>query len=363
MFNSTTLEVAIGMALIYLLLSLFCTAINEGIAGILGSRAKNLEKGIKSLFTEGLKTAVKNDGTGGNTPVVTLAEAIYDHGLVQSLYRSTATERVAKWYTKLGSDLPSYIPSRIFASALLDVIFPVNKTPASPVNTVAGSNAATPTAPLPTAALPSDLPTMLSKLDDLPDSKGKQAITTLVKQTGGDIVKLRQAFENWYDDGMDRVAGWYKRKTQLVLFFIGLIIAVCLNVDSITIGRTLWVSPALRSYAVTTAEQYANEKSKTLPSVDAPKDLSVLQSLALPIGWNTSKYPWMEEHGAGATYSQSFSFFNLLFVLVGWLLTAIAMTLGAPFWFDILNQFMVVRSTIKPREKSEVEGSKDSKGK
>jgi hypothetical protein len=362
MFNSTTLEVAIGMALIYLLLSLFCTAINEGIAGILGSRAKNLENGIKSLFTEGLKTAAKNHDTGASTPAVTLAEAIYDHGLVQSLYRSTPIERAAKWYARLGSDLPSYIPTRIFASALLDVIFSVNKTITSPVIAVGGSDATTPTVPLPPAALPSDLSTMLSTLEDLPDSKGKQAIITLVKQSGGDIVKLRQALENWYDDGMDRVAGWYKRKTQLVLFFIGLIIAVCLNVDSITIGRTLWVSPALRSYAVTTAEQYANEKSKTLPSADAPRDLSVLQSLALPVGWNTSKYPWMEERGAGATYSQSFSFSNLLFVLVGWLLTAIAMTLGAPFWFDTLNQFMVVRSTIKPREKSEVEGSKDSKG-
>jgi hypothetical protein len=49
--------------------------------------------------------------------------------------------------------------------------------------------------------------------------------------------------------------------------------------------------------------------------------------------------------------------------LLGWLLTAIAMILGAPFWFDTLNQFMVIRSTIKPREKSDVEGSKDSKKK
>jgi hypothetical protein len=363
MLNSTTLEVAIGMALVYLLLSLFCTAINEGIAGILGSRAKNLEKGIKSLFTDGLRTKETNDGTGGSTLAVTLAEAIYDHGLVQSLYRSTANERAAKWYKKLGSDLPSYIPSRIFASALLDVIFSVNKTTASRANTIAGSDAATPPVPLSPAVLPSDLSTMLSTLEDLPDSKGKQAIMTLVKQTEGDIVKLREAFENWYDDGMDRVAGWYKRKTQLVLFIVGLIIAVSLNVDSISIGRTLWMNPALRSYAVISAEQYAKENSKTLPSVSASRDLSALQSLALPIGWNTSKYPWMEEHGAGATYSQSFSTFNLLFVITGWLLTAVAMTLGAPFWFDTLNQFMVVRSTIKPREKSEVEGSKDSKSK
>jgi hypothetical protein len=28
-----------------------------------------------------------------------------------------------------------------------------------------------------------------------------------------------------------------------------------------------------------------------------------------------------------------------------------AITLGAPFWFDLLNRFMVARSTVKPDEK------------
>ena len=121
MFNSTTLEVAIGMAFIYLLLSLFCTAINEAFAGLLGARAKNLEKGIKSLFTDGLKTVA--DSKSG-TAAVTLTEAIYDHGLVQGLYRSTVAEGARKWYVRVGSNLPSYIPSRVFASALFDILFP-----------------------------------------------------------------------------------------------------------------------------------------------------------------------------------------------------------------------------------------------
>jgi hypothetical protein len=321
MLNSTTLEVAIGMAFVYLILSLFCTAINEAIAGILGSRAKNLEKGIKSLFTEGLKTAEKTDGNGIKIPAVTLAQSIYDHGLVQSLYRSTASEKPASWYNKLGSNLPSYIPARVFSSALFDLLF-------------AGAPDAT-TAPT--------LSTMLAKAQELPDSKGKQAILTLVNQAGGDITRTRQAFETWYNDGMERVAGWYKRKTQLVLFFVGLIIAVSLNVDSITIGRSLWANPALRSYAVAAAEQYALANSKTAPkpSADAQQDLAVLQSLALPIGWS---------HVQGTPGKPSLSISNLVFVLTGWFLTAIAMTLGAPFWFDTLNRFMVVRSTIKPGE-------------
>ena len=339
MLNSTTLEVAVGMALVYLLLSLFCTAINEGIAGILNSRAKNLEKGIRSLFTEGLKTEEVGSGKDVTTKAVTLAEVVYNHGLIPSLYQSgsggAADEKVRK--------LPSYIPSRTFASALLDILFNDDKS-----NRV---------------GLPTDLTSMLNKMKVLPDSKGKEAMITLVIQANGDIAKTRESFENWFDDGMDRAAGWYKRKTQLVLFLIGLIIAIGLNVDSITIGRALWASPAMRSYAMTTAQQYANEKSKTLPSADASKDLSILQSLALPIGWDASRRPWREEHGTGPSYSTSFSGFSLLFAVAGWLLTAIAMTLGAPFWFDTLNQFMVVRSTIKPQEKSQSEGSKDSQKK
>src|SRR6266567_2463380 len=396
MFNSTTLEVAIGMAFVYLLLSLFCTAINEGIAGIFASRAKNLEKGIRSLFTEGLKIEeVKVDDVIAKK-AVTLADAIYNHGLIQSLYRSGKGE-----LEKEARSLPSYIPSRVFASALLDVVFPDDKT--NP------------------AGLPTTLEGMIAKLKLLPESKGKEAMMTLVIQANGDIDATREAFEQWYDDGMDRAAGWYKRKTQLVLFILGLGIAVSLNVDSIAVGRSLWTSPALRSYAIAAAENYAKQhpigaepavhsggtdnstaapapatetmtapqtaadttpaqtsptdttKAATPDSKDAAAtgspqravqllgkvsgvqmqnastDLAALQSLSLPIGWSDASTPWKQKDPRT----------GVLFAVVGWLLTAMAMTLGAPFWFDMLNQFMVVRSTIKPREKSQVEKSKD----
>ncbi len=46
-------------------------------------------------------------------------------------------------------------------------------------------------------------------------------------------------------------------------------------------------------------------------------------------------------------------------MIAGWAITAFAVSLGAPFWFDILNKFMVVRSTVKPAEKSPPEASKD----
>jgi hypothetical protein len=62
--------------------------------------------------------------------------------------------------------------------------------------------------------------------------------------------------------------------------------------------------------------------------------------LRLPIGWGAAREPWTER-------------------ILGWLLTIFAVSLGAPFWFDVLNKFIVIRSTVKPREKSPEEGSED----
>jgi hypothetical protein len=45
--------------------------------------------------------------------------------------------------------------------------------------------------------------------------------------------------------------------------------------------------------------------------------------------------------------------------VLGLLITAFAISLGAPFWFDLLNKFMIVRATVKPKEKSPDEASVD----
>jgi hypothetical protein len=72
-------------------------------------------------------------------------------------------------------------------------------------------------------------------------------------------------------------------------------------------------------------------------------NLAELNALGLPIGLHKTDLdpPMVLRH------------------LPGWLLTALAVSLGAPFWFDLLNKFMVVRSTVKPDEKSGQEASKD----
>jgi hypothetical protein len=345
MFGNGLVEVAIGMVFVYLLLSLISSVLNEWIAGLLGMRARNLEQGIRSLFTDGNLT-----GCGADKKAQSLADAIYDHGLVQSLFRAT-------WINKLfrHPGRPSYIPSRTFAAALLDVLAPAD---------AGGSK---------------DLAATRTKVNGLPDSKGKQALLAILGQVQGNIEEARSAIENWYNDGMDRVSGWYKRKSQMILLALAIIVTWLTNTDSILVAKTLWNSPTLRASTVAAAEDYvknydkhgrlkakapADQDERSSDVKTQVKDINDrLNNIQLPIGW-PGKNAKNDDSTEGDYYDARAFPWNWpqgFFRVLGWFLTAIAISLGAPFWFDVLNKFMVVRSTVKPQEKSAPEGSKDAK--
>lgn len=378
MFNSIILDVAIGMAFVYLLLSLLCSAAAEVIAGTLSLRAKNLEAGIRSLFSDGF-------GPGDNAFV----REIYEHGLVRGLYRDAAIDLVPAAKTqittlyeratgKTGRQLPSYIPARTFSLALIDILAQAGKSTSTQTNTE--------TSPPTIAKLPMDA--ISDSLEALLPSSAKQALQSLYLSAGGDIDKLQANFEDWYNDAMDRTAGWYKRQNQKILLGLGLGVAILANANSITLARVLWLDKGIREATVANANEYMKGNPVAACDPSTLKDsitgkpctpatpnaelgtlrnnLDLLQQKVaavssagtetlLPIGWTHGLW-----EGPFFTHFHRGEHLKLLLVpLAGWILTAIALSFGAPFWFDLLNKFMVVRSTIKPQEKSQVEGSKD----
>jgi hypothetical protein len=181
----------------------------------------------------------------------------------------------------------------------------------------------------------------------------RSVILAALDDTQDDIGAVRKNFENWFDGTMDRVSGWYRRLTQTVLFLIGIFAAATLNVDSITIATRLTSDKALRNAIVSTAQH------PTTPSDNKTyAELSDgLTKIGFPIGYKSGFYPepQMCDFQGGCTFRME------VFVrtALGWFVMAFAIMLGAPFWFDVLNKFMVVRSTVKPSEKSKEEGSKD----
>jgi len=104
----------------------------------------------------------------------------------------------------------------------------------------------------------------------------------------------------------------------------------------------------------------ADIKKQVDDARNAFKDVS---DLGIPLGWSrgvphtlvAACHNWRDYH----SYTNLILDGNAWEILIGWILTAIAISLGAPFWFDILNKFMVIRSTVKPQEKSRTEASKD----
>ena len=346
MFNTSIFEVVIGLVFVYLLLSLICTAAQEVIEAWLKKRAKDLEAGIRELLND-------PQGTG-------LAKQVYEHPLIFGLYSGNYAPTTWKeFFRSWGrTNLPSYIPGSNFAVALLDVVLHPDRVP-STVKSDTPVSAPPPATPPPgTPSLP--IREIIGQVENV---QIRRALLALAEAAGDDENRLRAGVAAWFDSQMDRVSGWYKRWSEVVILLLGLALTIGLNVDTITIGAALAQDPQLRQQVVNAAEKY-NEQQKqaeqekksqqipgqaaeTAPDVETARkklqeELDRLSVLGLPIGWNANDprvHPGINASGWASK-------------IAGWLLTALAISLGSPFWFDLLNKFMIVRSTVKPIEKS-----------
>jgi len=279
MFGSTILDVALGIVLTFLVLSLVASATVEMIASALAWRANTLLQGIKELLNDNAFTGLVKD--------------IYNHAAV-----NPRTDGTAQTQDQLGAK-PSYIDPTQFASALIDILQLAPGVSATAADLQNRVNAALP------GAANAQLRTMLNGM---------------IARAGGDIDRVHKDIADWFDTAMDRVAGAYKRKTQLWAFLTALLLAIVLNIDTVKIAQALWQQPMImKGFVAPPAGQTAQQ------AVDQ------LQNLGIPFGWNALAW----------TYAWSFP--TILYVLAGWLISAVATMFGAPFWFDTLQKCVQLR--------------------
>jgi len=338
------IEVAIGLILVYLFSSLICSAINEMIEGVLKNRATDLEKGLRALLQD-------PQGNG-------IVKELYNHPLVFGLFKGeyhskSNPTRLSFWRYLTPTNLPSYIPAANFSRALLDIVLnpstagasaPPAGTPATPAPSTGGTPAA------PATSTPMTMANLQQAVAGIPNQYIKSALSSLLETAGRDINAVRKNVEEWFDSSMDRVAGWYKRRTQWILLVMGLVVAVVFNVSTITISHHLWIDAPLREAVVSKAasQQQGGSAGKT-PGERLTDVRDALNSLGLPIGWSDITF---KEHSVVVSKTEYSRRYWFLISALGWLLTACAVSFGAPFWFDLLNKFLVIRSTIKPEKKS-----------
>ncbi|WP_419806874.1 hypothetical protein [Terriglobus sp.] len=317
MLGSSILDVAIGIVFIFLLSSLIASAMREGLEAWLKTRASHLEAGLREILKD-------PSGTG-------LVTHFYNHPLIYSLFSGEYVPdpklNTSSLSVTRGRNLPSYIPSRNFAIALMDM--------AARGPQAAGSTISTE---------PVTLDAIRSNLGSIENPAVQRALLIALDGAAGDLAKAQANLEAWYDSAMDRVSGWYKRSTQIILLVLGLLLAVALNISTVRIGETLYHDKTARDLVVSSAEKvHATEPINYETASKSLGDLSLL------VGWpktrdgvrNELAHYWAPD-------------------IAGWLLTAFAVSIGAPFWFDLLNRLIIVRSTVKPHQKSPEDASIES---
>lgn len=134
---------------------------------------------------------------------------------------------------------------------------------------------------------------------------------------------------------MERISGWYKRRLQTISLIVALGLTVLLNMGSISISKALWESPALRARiaveAVVDVEMCKNSHNCSYLEQQAGGNRAVLKKL--PVG------------GIETVNLLQMKPIEVVYKIPGWLFTAFAASLGAPFWFDLLGKLNSIRSS------------------
>jgi hypothetical protein len=330
-FASTGLDVVIGLSFVFLTVSLIASSVREAIAAVLNSRAARLEDAITKLLRD-----------------PDLARRFYENPLVEQM---STRHSVPGRNKKVGS----YLPSRTFALALVDTLRHDQAPPdevARAQRRVADAKETLRERSDDTAArqelraaqdalahawanarVPADdqLAHAWRLVLQLPRGALRHQAENVLQDAGNDINKLRAGFENVYDEAMERVSGWYKRRSQLIIIVVAILIAGFGNVDAIAIASRLWKDPTVRASVVATAQNV-----KTTDTQDYASSIEKLKQLQLPVGWS-------HKRGDPRTFPDTTK--AVIGKIVGILITALAALLGAPFWFSALSRLAPLRAT------------------
>jgi len=442
MYLEELIEVAIGLILVYIVLSVAVMSLQEWIVSVLQKRAKDLEAILREMLAEAFQPSADSSNGGiKSMPEHSsgILEKIYGHALIQSL--------------KKGDGKPSYIPVDKFVLALFDTVITAGSDASTIKKTLEELKSYEENVP---EALQAGLLTTIDELEKKADqtrddpikmSKLRKEIEAFANQyteydigpiydailhsfvpvaeeqviqalkRGADtltidnihlkhtlddlihqaemytkageskLVMVRANAEKWFTDTMDRASGWYKRTMHMWALTIGLVLAVIFNVDTVEIATRLWIQPTLRQSLVVAAEAYqlpegAQGGGEVLSPTDTINRLqNSLAGLHLPIGWTFESlgpdifnpatdrctlFPQSRAegqpgkdvfgvalNGACKRWANPPRDWGILTKLLGFLITGIAAMQGAPFWFDIIQKLVNVRSAgVKPEEKA-----------
>lgn len=287
----TALNIVIGLIFVLLLFSLLASTVMEVIAAILSLRAKNLRYTLENMLGEKMDDFVR-------------------HPLFRQLSFATSHRLAARLSPY---NLPGHVSKDTFVSIIQDILESGDKD------------------------------ALTAKIQAMEEGEPKRMLQYMLRQSGGDPAAFKAYAERWFDEVMNRASEWYKRSLKWWLFGVGLTLATIFNADTIKIYKNISANATVQNFLVEMASNYAAKKD----SMAGPNlNLSVEESIArmdsalqnvealrspLGLGWDVAAI----QHSTP---------FDWLIKIIGLILTGIAVTMGAPFWFDLLRKMLAIRS-------------------
>ncbi|MBL0871574.1 MAG: lipase family protein [Phycisphaerales bacterium] len=311
------LDLLIGLVTVFAVFSLVCTALVEVFAQFFHWRQNLLRKTIDTLL-------------GHKPPPI--QNKLYELDSIKALSR--------------GSSGPSYIEKTTFSKAIADLVLE-------------------PSPPDPTT-------TYQERAEKL--GPAGKLFATEYARNGNNLPAARAALESWYQQAMDRLTGTYKRRVMYVTIGIATVLVFTANVDTIAITRRLSSSPEARARLVEHAQKLvaaapattptpppkpANPQQPTSPSTQ-PTTTTAQPTTPQPTNAelqqlidNAKDNLYAVEGIVGWTDTEFQSTIKIWYWKIpGFLISIIALTLGGPFWFDILQKLVNIRTSLKPAASS-----------
>lgn len=318
------IEVAISLVVIFFLMSTLVSFIYEIIALVFSSRGKVLKNSLKLLLNENKKSAV----------------------IIDSIYESAHIYKL-RIFKKLNRSqyLPAHISSESFANALFEHINRGDVT--------------------------EDISHFKQHVGDIKNPFLKQKLLTLIAEldTGKQTMAgIKENIMKWFDDYMKTVTEVYKLRSKVIICILSAIICLSMNIDTITLTEFFWKNKEKREMMVGFAERLQEETFKLdsvkLNNRQGNKDSAVLHStetqdqrikrilaknqqildtlnqFELPIYFNQYIIE-KESLKDGCMWAR-----YLLFKLFGLAITTFCLTLGAPYWYQMMQKLIQVKKTL-----------------
>lgn len=169
---------------------------------------------------------------------------------------------------------------------------------------------------------------LTATISQLPESEGKQAVLKWIKQGVTDVNDLRSRTTAYLSGILDQASATFKANARSFVIILSILITLLFGTDSIQLARDLWSNAELRAVAAAQANAVVQQQGA---EADLQQLVDDLKAYSIQIGWwQTQSVPQNGNVGTWIGF--------ILLKAAGLSLTALAVSQGSSFWYDLLKR-------------------------